>query len=467
MPTCRNATLLTAALAVLSAGPVTSLAQPTTTPRPAGGGAPAVAAARATPLPAVERFTLGNGLEVAVVAVDAAPVVAVQVWYRVGSKEERRDRRGSAHMFEHIMFKGSARVRPEEHARFINGVGGSGNAATDQDATHYINTVPARHLDFAIELEAERMRGLRFDPATIAAEREVVKEEIRQQENSPFTRGFLGLLEAAFTRHPYAWTAGGAIADLDATTVADLKGFYDTYYQPHNALLVVVGKTSAAEVRASAERHFGRIPRGGPLPRPAEALAEPAQTAARRIDAAPAQIGVVLLGYKLPAARHVDTYALQLASIILGGGDSSRLKRRIETIDPATKQPIGVDAGLQALTLEHPGLLVLVGAHLDAGGAARVEAALMGEVAQLASKGPSADELRKAKNQVQAFLVAALERVDGLAEQVGRSWILTGDPSAWTRDLAELEKVSAADVQRVAKSYLRPEQATTVVIPRK
>ncbi|MBS1119949.1 MAG: peptidase domain protein, partial [Deltaproteobacteria bacterium] len=136
-------------------------------------------------LPTIETFTLANGLAVAVLASDAAPVVAVQVWYHAGSKDEPRDRRGSAHMFEHMMFKGTAHVRAEAHAQFINGIGGYVNAQTDEDATHYINTLPADYLDFAIKLEAERMRNLMFRPEMIAVEREVVKEEIRQQENSP------------------------------------------------------------------------------------------------------------------------------------------------------------------------------------------------------------------------------------------------------------------------------------------
>jgi zinc protease len=173
---------------------------------------PTSARAQAKPaiakLPSIETFQLANGMSVAVLPTDAAPVVAVQVWYRAGSKDEERNRRGSAHMFEHMLFKGTARMRPEAHAQFINGLGGYVNAQTDEDATHYINTLPSDYLDFALQLEAERMRGLLFRPEMIGAEKEVVKEEIRQQENSPIAKGFLRFLEIAFTKHPYAWTAG-------------------------------------------------------------------------------------------------------------------------------------------------------------------------------------------------------------------------------------------------------------------
>jgi zinc protease len=418
-------------------------------------------------LPSIDTFTLDNGLRVAVLATDAAPVVAVQLWYRAGSKDERRDRRGSAHMFEHIMFKGSQNLRAESHAQYINGLGGYVNAQTDEDATHYINTLPADHLDFAIKLEAERMRNLLFRPEMIAIEREVVKEEIRQQENQPIAKGFLRFLEIAFSKHPYAWTAGGTIKDLDATTPGDLQQFYDAYYQPNNALLVVVGKTTAEAVKASAEKHFGPIPKAAAPPRPAEDAKEPEQTQKRREVVEPGQIGLTLVGFHIPPAKDKDIYALQVASIILGVGESSRLKLRLKAIDPKTKRPLALDGGIQAFIREHPGIAVAVGAYLDPAQADPVEAALFDEIGRLGARGPTGDELRKAKNQVQSGFTFSLENVTGLAEAIGRSWILVDDPTAWVRDIDEIEKVTAADVGRVVKKYMVPDRATVVVIPPK
>jgi zinc protease len=169
-------------------------AQPTSPPAPP----PAVPGAMGK-LPTLEQASLDNGLRIAVLRTTAAPVVSVQLWYRAGSKDEPRDRRGSAHMFEHMMFKGSQRVRAEAHAQLLNGLGGYVNAQTEEDSSHYINTLPAAYLDFAIQLEAERMRGLLFRPEMIAREREVVKEELRQQDNAPLAKGFLRFLRAAFT----------------------------------------------------------------------------------------------------------------------------------------------------------------------------------------------------------------------------------------------------------------------------
>ena len=418
-------------------------------------------------LPSIETFTLPNGLQVAVLPTDNAPVVAVQVWYRAGSKDEPRDRRGSAHMFEHMLFKGTRHVRAEAHAQFLNGIGGYVNAATDEDATHYINTLPSDHLDFAIQLEAERMRNLLFRKEVIDTEREVVKEEIRQQENSPIAKGFLRFLEIAFTRHPYAWTAGGNLKDLDATTLADLEKFYNAYYQPGNAMLVVVGKTSVDEVKKSAEKWFGPIPKAADPPRPAKAVPEPKQTAKRREIVEASQIGLALVGYHLPPAKDKDIYALQVASIILGAGESSRLKVRLKTADPKTKKVLALDGGMEALVREEPGMTIALGVFLDPAAGDAIEAAILDEVARLGTGGPKGDELRKAKNQVQSGFVFSLENAQGLAEAMGRSWILTGAPTSFIKDVDLIERVTAADVQRVVKQYLTPDNATIVIIPPK
>lgn len=428
--------------------------------------APAPAAPEAIAhLPDIETFQLGNGLRVAVLRVDSAPVVAVQVWYHAGSKDEPRDRRGSAHMFEHMMFKGTQHVRAEAHAQMLNGLGGYVNAATDEDATHYIDTLPSDYLDFAVQLEAERMRNLMFRPQMIATEKEVVKEEIRQQENSPIAKGFLRFLDIAYTKHPYAWTAGGNLKDLDATTPEDLKKFYDAYYQPNNAMLVVVGKVTTDQVRASAEKWFGPIPKASEPPRPAASEQEPQQTSQRKQVVEPGRIGLTLVGWHIPAAKDKDVYALQVASIILGAGDSSRIKVRLKG---DKKHPaIALDGGMESIIREDPGMTIALGAWLDPKQADGVEAAIFDEVAKLGAKGPAPDELRKAKNQVQSGFVFSLEHAQGLAEAIGRSWILTGDPKRFVHDVDEVEKVSAADVQRVIKKYLGRDRATVVVIPTK
>jgi zinc protease len=429
--------------------------------------APTVVSKAVSKLPALEAFALTNGLQVAVLRNDAAPVVSVQLWYRAGSKDEPKGHRGTAHMFEHIMFKGSARVRSDAHAQSINGLGGYVAAIADEDSTHYANTLPADYLDYAVELEAERMRALQFRTPMIDSERANVKDEIRQQEASPFARGLLRCLAISYLKHPYAWTATGNARELDQTTADDLKKFYDAYYQPNNALLVVVGKASAADVKASAEKWFGAIPRAADPPRPAQAAVEPAQTSRRREIVEPGQVGLTLVGWHVPASRDKDSRALQVATLVLGGGDWSRLKTRLKTPDARTKKPLALEAGMDALLREEPGMAIALGAYLDPAQADPVEAAIFDEVARLGARGPTADELRKAKNHIQSGFVFSLENAQGLGQAIGRSWILFGDPGAFLREVDEVERLSVADIQRVVKQYLSPDYATVVVIPPK
>jgi zinc protease len=311
------------------------------------------------------------------------------------------------------------------------------------------------------------MRNLLFREEMVATEREVVKEEIRQQENNPLAQGLLKFLGVAFSKHPYAWNAGGTIADLDRTTVADLKKFYDTYYVPSNALLVVVGNVDRARVEAAAKKHFAAIPAGAAVPRPADAAAEPAQAEVRRAQVEGGQVGMTLVGYKVPAAKHADIYALQALSLILGNGDSARLVRRIKEAEPGAKAALGIAAGTPILVREHPGVFLTFAAYIDPSKGAAVEAALVDEVKKISARGVTAEELRTAKNQIQASFVFGLQGAAGLGEQIGTSWILTGDPGQFLRDIDEIEKLTVADLQRAARTYLDPGKATIVVVPAK
>jgi zinc protease len=412
--------------------------------------------------PEIREWKLANGMNVVYVGVFKTPVVTVQVWYHAGSKDEPRDRRGSAHMFEHIMFKGTTRVPPEEHARLIDRLGGEVNAFTTEDMTAYHNTLPKEYLDFAMRLEAERMQNLLFRPEMIATEREVVKEEIRQRENHPIAKAFMRLRETAFTRHPYAWDAGGRIADLDATTPADLERFYRTYYQPNNASLIVVGDVSEEQVRLAADAFFGAIPRAADPPRPATEHPEPVQQAEHKEQVEPAQIGVLIGGYKIPAARSADLIPLQVLASILSDGDSSRLHQRVVRKDQA-----GVFTGVELMALEDPGLMLVFGVYLVPLQGDVVEADILDEAIKLRATVVGARELDKAKNQLATKFIVGLQEVSGLAFQIGDSLVKRGDARAWVTDYDRLMAVSVADIQRVAKSYLVPEQLTLVRIPPK
>ena len=411
-------------------------------------------------LPQLSTWTLDNGLHVAFLPMPKAPSVTVQLWYHVGAKNESRDRRGSAHMFEHMMFKGSENVRAEEHVQHLAGLGGYVNAFTTEDVTAYHNTLPAEHMDFAIQLEAERMRNLWFRNDMIATEKEVVKEEIRQQENNPIYSGFLRFLEIAYQVHPYAWTAGGALKDLDATGTDDLKKFYDRYYVPNNALLVVVGSVDEAAVRASAETWFGPIPKGEDPPSLSPDLIEKPQTEKRREVVAPSQVGVVMRGYHIPEAKHPDIHSLRVLALILSGGESSRIYEEI-----VRKKKTAVQVGGQLVIREHPGLIMVFGAYVDPSKGQELEGDLAAQIEKLRKSGVSKAELAKAKKQLQAQTVYGMENVTGIASQIGNSWIQRGDAARFLEDLTALEAVTVADVKRVANTYLGDHQSSVVVIP--
>ena len=208
----------------------------------------------------IEQWQLQNGLKVVFAPDHKAPVVTVQTFYHTGGKDEPADKRGIAHMFEHMMFKGSKHVRPEEHARFIDGVGGGNNAFTQDDLTGYHDTIPPAALEFTIKLEAERMRNLELTQKTIDSEREVVKEELRVRlENNPITKAIDKVLHLAYEKHPYRQMPIGEKKMLDTVTVADCQKFYDTYYRPNNATLVIVGDTDSKTVHKLADTYFAPL----------------------------------------------------------------------------------------------------------------------------------------------------------------------------------------------------------------
>jgi len=305
------------------------------------------------------------------------------------------------------------------------------------------------------------MRHLMIRKTALDGERELVADELRQRRASPVNAGFERLLGVAFAKHPYAWTSGGVSGELDKVGEADVKAFYDAYYQPNNALLVVAGKTTLDQVKAAAEKYFGSIPKAGEPPRPSANAHEPEQTTKRREIGEAGPIGLTVVGWHIPAAKDKDVYALQLASMLLGVGDGSRLKSRMTKIDAKNQ------SGVEAMVREDPGVLVALGVYVKPEQSDAVESAIFDEVDKLAKSGPDAAELRRAKAQVQSGFTFSLEHAQGLAEAIGRSWILTGDPARFARDLDEIDKVGAGDVRRVVKQYLAADRATVIAIPPK
>jgi zinc protease len=406
----------------------------------------------------VREHKLANGLDLLMYEDHSVPAATIEVWYHVGSKDEKKGRSGFAHLFEHLMFQGSAHLGPEEHKNFIASIGGRYNATTDFDRTLYFQSFPSNYVERVLWMEADRMSSLDVSDKNFKSERDVVKEERRLRvDNPPFGRLFEVVLDKTFTTHPYKIDTIGSMADLDAATIQDVRDFHSLYYVPNNATLVIAGDFNPDQVIHWAEQYFGPIPQGKPIPR--DRPKEPAQTAARRaVDYHPnTPLPAVVITSHVPQAGHPDTYALQVASNILSAGDSSRLYKRL-----VYEKQIAVAAGGDAIVLEDPGVFffyaILQGGQKPDDG----EKELIAEADRLRDQPVSETELVKAKNQLISGLVFGRQTDQDKADAIGYSKVILGDTTYVNRQLAEFQKVTAADVQRVAKTYFTPENRTVV-----
>jgi zinc protease len=425
-----------------------------TPPTPTGG----------TPQIALSEWELPNGLQVLFVPVHTSPVVDVMVWYHAGSKDEPPHRNGMAHMFEHMMFKGSDHVRPEDHARMIDAVGGEENAFTTEDTTAFYEVLPKGYMSFALELEAERMRHLKLIQPTIDSERQVVEQELRQNHlDNPIGHLFHEFNKVAYTVHPYHEDAIGEKDDLDQVTPADCQKFYDTYYQPNNATVIVVGDVTEDDARKAVTDAFGAIPRAADPPHPSETPAEtePAQTTYREVtEHFPSQIGIILGGYHVPAASDPDTYPLEVLGAALSNGETSIMNERL-----VRKDKVAVGAGGQLEPHEDPTLMLLFGAYLDPSQADKVKADLFDVIANVQKNGLDAESLTRAKNQLAAQHTFSLEDVSGIATQLGAYQYVRHDAKGFLDAPARYEAVTNDDIKRVATKYLTQSNLTLAILP--
>lgn len=404
---------------------------------------------------AYELATLDNGLTIITLEDHTAPVAAVQLWYHVGSKNEQPNRRGFAHMFEHMMFRGTQKLGPKDHFEYIRKTGGDANAYTAFDQTVYVQEVPANQVEMVFWLESERMAFLRIDEDGFSTERNVVAEEYRMGREAPYGNVPDDALAKLFPKHPYGWSPIGNLDELKASTSKELQSFWETYYVPNNATLVVVGDIKHAEVQELARRYFGWIPRY-PDP-PKAALTElPASMPAITLKATngPAPVaGVVFRG--VPSG-HKDELALSLLGSILGGGESSRLNKTL-----VVEQRAAIAALSASLSLEDAGLFLAgailspVGSDLD-----KVSSGLQAEIDRLRTEGPTEQELLKARNNALRGAVEEQLAAAGKANRLGSALVLEKNlPSVNTR-FDEIKAITVADLKRVAETYLAPEKAT-------
>jgi predicted Zn-dependent peptidase len=409
---------------------------------------------------AFQQTTLPNGLALIVLEDHSTPIVNVQVWYHVGSKDEQRGRTGFAHLFEHLMFNGSKNVKPGQHTTLLSAVGGETNAYTTEDVTVFWNTVPSSHLPLALWLEADRMATLRIDRETFEREREVVKEERRMRvENQPYGRLAEIVYDLAFSVHPYKHQTIGAMKDLDAAKVEDVRDFFRTYYVPNNATLVVAGDVDTKQVIDLVTTYFGRIPkRGRPIPR--DIPAEPPVTAPRRVELTePWPLPVVVVAHHVTFDGHPDSYPLQLASKILSDGESSRIDRAL-----VYEQGLALAAYGGGNLAEHPSLFFAVAIVQPGFTPVQAEAALVTELDRLRTEPVTDRELTRANNQFARDYILGRTTVEQKARALGHAAVIHKDPASADAELELYQALTASDIQRVAQTYFTPESRLTIRI---
>lgn len=406
--------------------------------------------------------TLPNGLRVIYAPMRNAPVVHVRVLYHVGSRDERPDRQGFAHMFEHMMFRGSQHVGPEQHMKLIEATGGNSNAFTSFDQTTYVNTLPSSHLELALWLEADRMASFKVSPEIFATERKVVAEEWRlRTANPPTGTLFQDFLRTAYTKHPYRWSPIGDMDHLRESTVAELQEFFNTYYVPNNACLIIAGDIDVARTMWMVRRYFGWIPRGADVPRAIPA--EPEQTEERRmvVYRRTVPVPIVLMGFKTTDYRSADHDALDALASILGTGRTSRLSRLLVN-PPAGGRPVAVQAGAGNNQLQDQGFFTVQLAVLPGNNPDDVERLAREEIDRLVREGPTADELEKYKVQATQALIRSRETATQVATVLGEAKVFGGDARSVNTDYQRVQSLTPEAVREVAARYLRPERLTVV-----
>ena len=410
-----------------------------------------------------ERVKLPNGLTVLLHQDRSTPIAHVQLWYHVGSRDERAGRTGFAHLFEHMMFKGSKNVEPEQHTSIVSSVGGQANAYTTEDATVYWQTVPSQYLPMVLWMEADRMATLRIDDRTFRNEREVVKEERRMRiENQPYGRLNEILFDQAFTVHPYKHSVIGSMKDLESGTIDDVRDFYRTYYVPSNCTMVIAGDFDPEQVKGMITQYLARVPAAEKAV-PRDIPKEPIPVKEKRVTVEePWPLPAVVVAHHITYDGHPDSYPLHIVSKVLSDGQSSRIYRRLV-----------YDTGL-ALTafgggniIQDPNLFFAVAIVNPGQSPAAAEKALLAELDKLKSEPITERELQRAKNQFARDYILGRESLQDKATHLAHAEVLHSDITTADGEFDIFQKISLADVQRVANTYFTPERRVVLhVMPK-
>ncbi|MFN7834975.1 MAG: M16 family metallopeptidase [Burkholderiaceae bacterium] len=425
-----------------------------------------IGAYAADPAPAAPSdFTLKNGLRVIVKEDHRSPTVAHMVWYRAGSVDEVNGTTGVAHVLEHMMFKGTAKLKPGEFSRRVAALGGRENAFTSRDYTAYFQQVQSKDLLTVMGLEADRMANLRLSKEEFDKEIRVVMEERRwRTDDKPQALLYEALMAQALVASPYRVPVIGWMGDLQSMTYLDAQHWYQTWYAPNNAVLIVAGDVRPQQVRQWAEQTYGKIAAKPFLPA-RKPQAEPAQRGARRLSLkAPAENPYVMMSYPVPVLRDVeedvDPYALSILAAVLDGYDNARFARSIVKADRIADQ---AGAGYD-MTARGPGLFLLDGTPAQGKQPAEVEAALLAQIRKVAAEGVSESELQRVKAQLISAQIYKRDSLFGQAMEIAQYEMVGISYRQIERIIAKLRAVTAAQVQAVAGRYFADDQATVATL---
>jgi zinc protease len=423
-------------------------------------GAIALSAAVRPPKLQYQATTLPNGLSVVLSEDHSTPIVHLQLWYHVGSKNEKPGRTGFAHLFEHLMFKGSKNVEPEAHTSYISSVGGQSNAYTNDDETVFWETVPSQYLPLTLWLEADRMATLRIDKDTFVNEREVVKEERRMRvDNQPFGRLNEIIYDQAFTTHPYKHQTIGSMKDLDSASVEDVRDFYRTFYVPANATLVLVGDFESTQALQLVNTFLGRVPKARrEVPR--DIPREPAQIKEKRVTLHEAwPLPAVIVAHHITFDGNADSYPLHIASKVLSDGQSSRIYKKL-----VYELQVAVAAFGQANLIEDPNLFYTVAIVQPGHTPQEVTDALIAELDRLKAEPITDHELQRAKNQFARDYILGRESNQQKALMLAHAVVIHRDIKTADGEFDIFQNMTTADVQRVARTYFTPENRIVLTI---
>jgi zinc protease len=407
-----------------------------------------------------EISTLPNGLTVVLEEDHSVPIVHVNLTYHVGSKNERPGRTGFAHLFEHLMFKGSKNVDPEGHTSMIAAIGGQSNAFTTEDETTFWETAPSQYLPLMLWLEADRMATLRINNETFVSEREVVKEERRLRvDNQPYGRLNEIIYDQVFTTHPYKHVPIGSMIDLDAATVEDVRDFYQTFYTPENATLTIVGDIESTQAIQLVTQYLARVPKAKkPVPR--DIPKEPPQTAERRITLQePWPLPAVVVAYHITSDGNPDSYPLHIAGKVLSDGQSSRIYKKL-----VYEQQLAVAAFGGPNLIEDPNLFYAVAIVQPGHTPGEVINGLIAEFDRLKNEPISDRDLQRTKNQFARDYILNRESDQDKARVLSHAVVIHHDIKTADGEFDIFQGLTPADVQRVARTYFTASNRTVLTL---